>query len=258
MRRVVVANNSMPSNHAIKSSNPTVTAPASMAGLNQTISVTADRCTHSLPTGSAQIRDSGIDVEPSFSHNFVTSARYSTFDVNFYCGGASTGVPLLSWPDTKRENGWDSSASDGADHHSLTVVTGANPCHFYELYNDVISPADVYNCQDGSSGCGAQSGDDFSPASYDHIAGSDAAGLPQYLVLRLDEIKNNTIHHPTRFTLSRGLIQGPAAEPRTSGLQRVRTGGEIRIRCHSAHGCAYARTIRWQYVTVCAEYFDFV
>ena len=56
-------------------------------------------------------------------------------------------------------------------------------------------------------GCNASSGDDYDPTTYGVVAGTDAAGLPQYLTLRLDEIKNNAIHHPSRFTLARGYIQ---------------------------------------------------
>lgn len=153
----------------------------------------------------------GILAEPSFSYNLVTTPDFPTLGMNYFYGGSTPNVPLLSWPNKKRENSWDASAWDESDHHSLTITTGANACHFYELYNDVISPSDTVQCQNGSGGCNATSGDDYTPNSYDLVAATDAAGLPQYLTLRLDEIKNNAIHHPTRFTLARGYIQSAAS-----------------------------------------------
>jgi hypothetical protein len=156
----------------------------------------------------SQITDYRISVEPTFTHTIITATDYPTLNMKYYYGGSTFNVPVLTWPNKKRENGWAASAGDNADHHSLTIISNADGCHFYELYNDVVSPTDVYTCRDGSSACNAQSGDDYTPFTYTPVAGTDAAGLPQYLVLRVDEIKNNAIHHPTRFTLARGFIQG--------------------------------------------------
>jgi len=150
----------------------------------------------------------GLSAQPEFIHNVVSTSNVQFRSMKYFYGAPSDVVAFPSDISAhRRENGRLAYAGDGADHHTLTVTTGVNPCHFYELYNEVITPTDTYNCQNGSRGCNAQSGDDYTPNSYNIVAGTDAAGLPQYLVLRLDEIKNNTIHHPSRFTVARGYIQ---------------------------------------------------
>jgi hypothetical protein len=162
-----------------------------------------------------------ITAQPGWYYNTLQSAP-AYWTEKFYYGAPGGSYPLLSWPNKKREMGYDTASTDAKDHHqmSMLVAPGANQCTTYETYNDVVSAAIINICQDGSSGCNSTSGDIFTPVTYGLIPGTDAAGLPQYLVLHLDEIVDNKINHPTRITMARGFIQddtSPALWPANPG-----------------------------------------